>query len=146
MIKCRVRVYDAKENTPLLRRAARTAVKWERPPFPSLVDVTLVSDADIRELNRLHRGIDKVTDVLSFPMPIETDRETGRVFLGDIILSKKRAKKQAEEYGHSLERELAYLTVHGVLHLLGYDHKTEEEKLLMREKEEYIMERMGLFR
>jgi probable rRNA maturation factor len=110
------------------------------------VDVSLVSDAEIRELNRVHRGIDKVTDVLSFPMPMETDRETGRVFLGDILLSINRAKKQAEEYGHSLERELAYLTVHGALHLLGYDHMTEAEKAAMREKEEYIMERMGLFR
>jgi len=110
------------------------------------VDVTLITDAEIQELNRTHRGIDKVTDVLSFPMPAETDRATGRVLLGDVLICENIAQKQAEEYGHSFERELAFLAVHGVLHLLGYDHETEPERAVMREREEYIMERLGLFR
>ena len=155
MTRCRVRVFDAGEYTPLLRRAARTAVKGERLPFPSLVDVALICDLEMREMNRSRRGVDNVTDVLSFPMltdvrrrrpPFVPDPDTGRVFLGDVLISKNRAKEQAEGYGHSLERELAYLTAHGTLHLLGYDHKTEPEKAVMRQKEEYIMDKMGLFR
>ena len=141
----RVRVKDAYEYTSLLRRAARTAVKAERLHCRGMVDVTLISDTEIRELNRIHRGIDKVTDVLSFPMPNEVD-PTGRVFLGDVLISKKRAEEQAGDYGHSLERELAFLTVHGALHLLGYDHETERERAEMRGREDFIMEKLGVLR
>jgi probable rRNA maturation factor len=145
MLRCYVRVYDAKECAPLLRRAARTAAKCERSRVPTSIDVALVSDCEIRELNRTHRGIDKVTDVLSFPMS-DDPAPNGRRFLGDVLICESAAQKQAEEYGHSFERELAFLTVHGVLHLLGYDHGTESERAVMREREEYIMERLGLFR
>jgi probable rRNA maturation factor len=108
----------------------------------------MISGAEMRRLNHSRRGVDKVTDVLSFPMGKDTppDIDTGRVFLGDVLISMGIAEKQAGEYGHSLERELAFLTVHGVLHLLGYDHIAETERAAMREREEYIMERIGLFR
>jgi probable rRNA maturation factor len=139
-------------------------VKGERLAFRSLADVSLIGDLEMRELNRSRRGADKTTDVLSFPMLADVrqnavgqgpprrrpssvpDPDTGRVFLGDVLISGNMAQKQALDYGHSLDRELAYLTVHGILHLLGYRHGTEPEKVLMREREEYIMERMGLFR
>ena len=119
--------------------------------------VSFVSDGPIRALNRQERGVDAPTDVLSFPMfelsPGEkpraewADPDTGKVFLGDMVISLERANEQAEEYGHSLERELCYLTVHSVLHLLGYDHLDEGPmKRQMREREEKILTEMGLDR
>ena len=123
------------------------------------LELVLVDEEEIRRLNREVRGVDRVTDVLSFPSldGIEGEKlladehadeldEEERLFLGSIAICEKRAREQAEEYGHSFERELNYLTVHGVLHCLGYDHETEEEKREMREKEEAIMARMGLSR
>lgn len=123
------------------------------------LELVLVDEEEIRRLNREVRGVDRVTDVLSFPSldgikgeklladehADELDEEE-RLFLGSIAICEKRAREQAEEYGHSFERELNYLTVHGVLHCLGYDHETEEEKREMREQEEAIMQRMGLSR
>lgn len=123
------------------------------------LELILVDEEEIRRLNREVRGVDRVTDVLSFPSldgikgeklladehADELDEEE-RLFLGSIAICEKRAREQAEEYGHSFERELNYLTVHGVLHCLGYDHETEEEKREMREQEEAIMQRMGLSR
>ena len=123
------------------------------------LELILVDENEIRRLNREVRGVDRVTDVLSFPSldgikgeflsadsyADELDEEE-RLFLGSIAICEKRAREQAEEYGHSFERELNYLTVHGVLHCLGYDHETEEEKREMREQEEAIMQRMGLSR
>lgn len=123
------------------------------------LELVLVDEEEIRRLNREVRGVDRVTDVLSFPSldgikgeflsadsyADELDEED-RLYLGSIAICEKRAKEQAEEYGHSFERELNYLTVHGVLHCLGYDHETEEEKREMREQEEAIMQRMGLSR
>ncbi len=113
-----------------------------------------ITDADsIRELNKEHRGIDKETDVLSFPL---WDRrsgedpfinpETNNIMLGDIIISLPRLKEQALEYGHSEKREGAYLCIHGVLHLLGYDHMEEDEKLEMRSKEEELLSKLNLTR
>jgi probable rRNA maturation factor len=145
----RIRVYDAREYTPLLRRAARLALKSERPPEPCVMDVICITDGEMRELNRMRRGVDHTTDVLSFPMrdPGDPpDPDTGFLYIGDVLISKKRAEEQAAEYGHSLARELAYLTAHGTLHLLGYDHKREWDRAVMRKKEEAIMERMGLLR
>jgi probable rRNA maturation factor len=108
------------------------------------LSITIVSDARIRELNAEHRGIDAITDVLSFPL--QSDDGASFVLpvaepthLGDVVLALGRAAEQAEEYGHSLERELAYLTVHGVLHLLGFDHETEDEREEMRRREEEIL-------
>lgn len=122
-------------------------------------ELLLVSEEEIRALNARERGVDRVTDVLSFPSmdgikgkPVLADEhgecidEAGRVFLGSIVICENRAREQAAEYGHSVERELWYLAVHGVLHCLGYDHETEEEKREMREKEEEIMARLDLRR
>ena len=122
-------------------------------------ELLLVSEEEIRELNARERGVDRVTDVLSFPSmdgikdkPVLADEhgecidEEGRIFLGSIVICEKRARKQAAEYGHSFERELWYLAVHGVLHCLGYDHETEEEKREMRAKEEEVMAKLDLTR
>ena len=126
---------------------------------PLLFELVFLSEEEIRELNARERGVDSVTDVLSFPSmngikgkPIlsceqqDCVDEEGRIFLGSIAICKKRASEQAVEYGHSLEREINYLTVHGVLHCLGYDHMTEEDKREMRTKEEEVMARMRLTR
>lgn len=122
-------------------------------------ELLLVSEEEIRQLNARERGVDSVTDVLSFPsmdgikgQPIlaeehgEELNEDGNVFLGSIVICEKRAREQAQEYGHSFERELWYLAVHGILHCLGYDHMTEEEKREMREKEESVMQKLDLRR
>ncbi len=115
----------------------------------SEVSITLTDNDHIHELNRKYRGIDRPTDVLSFafseseePEVVEAEGET----LGDIILSVERAKEQAEEYGHSLRRELAFLTVHGMLHLLGYDHMEEQDRIEMEEEQHYVMEALGISR
>ena len=118
-----------------------------------------VDEEEIQRLNRETRSIDKVTDVLSYPSldgikgqalcvedyPYDAD-EDGYLFVGSIVVCVQCAKEQAEEYGHSLERELHYLLVHGVLHCLGYDHMTDEDKAEMREKEEYVLEKLGIRR
>ncbi|MEW6696360.1 MAG: rRNA maturation RNase YbeY [Bacillota bacterium] len=113
------------------------------------VGLIFVDDQYIKSLNAEYRGIDKATDVLSFAlnegeaMPEEEEAEE---LLGDIVISLPTARRQAEEYGHSFEREVAYLTAHGSLHLLGYDHQTEEDRQVMREKEEAILGRLEILR
>ncbi|HWQ89403.1 MAG TPA: rRNA maturation RNase YbeY [Desulfitobacteriaceae bacterium] len=113
------------------------------------VSLSLVTDGRIHELNRDYRGVDHPTDVLSFALE-ETDPQSPQIcgyqdnVLGDIVISTDRARSQAAEYGHSFERELLYLAVHGTLHLLGYDHETEEEKIVMRQKEEIVLKLLGL--
>ena len=114
------------------------------------VSVTIVDDAKIREINCSFRNIDKSTDVLSFPMfsytePMVLAEEIweGESMLGDIVISLETAASQAEEFGHSLGRELSFLTVHSMLHLLGYDHMEESERAIMREREEYFLEKIG---
>ncbi|ABO50992.1 protein of unknown function UPF0054 [Desulforamulus reducens MI-1] len=113
------------------------------------VGLIFVDDNYIRSLNAEYRGIDKATDVLSFAlnegeeMPEEEEAED---LLGDIVISLPTAQRQAAEYGHSFNREVAYLTAHGSLHLLGYDHMTEEDRQVMRQKEEGILERLGINR
>ena len=121
-------------------------LQQENVLVPCEISFSLVVPEEIQELNADYRGIDKETDVLSFPMlefPEDEDMityETGiPVMLGDIVISTARAKEQAQEYGHSLEREICYLTVHSVLHLLGYDHMEEDEKRVMRAREKEIM-------
>ena len=123
------------------------------------LEVSFVSAEEIQALNLQTRGIDKVTDVLSYPAledikgkaivgaqhPFETD-EDGNILLGSIVVCIKRAKEQAEEYGHSLERELHYLIVHGVMHCLGYDHIVDEDKREMRVAEERVLEKLGVTR
>ncbi|MBP2649682.1 MAG: metalloprotease ybeY [Firmicutes bacterium] len=114
------------------------------------VSVVFVDDEYIRELNRDYRGKDMATDVLSFaldegdePAVLDGPEES---LLGDIIISIETAERQAEEYGHSLDRELAYLTVHGMLHLVGYDHEDEQDKVKMRQQEENILMKLGISR
>ena len=114
------------------------------------VSVTLTDDAHIHELNRTYRGIDRATDVLSFALTESEEPEilgapSGEI-LGDIIISVERAREQAMAYGHSYLRELSFLTVHGMLHLLGYDHMEEAERLEMEAEQREIMEELGIFR
>ena len=113
------------------------------------VDITLVDDAAIHELNRTYRGIDRPTDVLSFALDEgeeepEVDDDEIEHLLGDVIISAPTAVRQGEEYGHGLEREMTYLAVHGMLHLLGYDHMEEKDKLIMRKREEEVLRRLDL--
>ena len=104
-----------------------------------------VDNEEIRELNREYRGVDKETDVLSFPLG-DSLLADGPRLLGDIIISLEKALEQSKDFGHSIEREIAYLTAHSMLHLLGYDHEEEEEKLIMRGREKEIMRRLGIFK
>lgn len=112
------------------------------------MSVSFVSADEIKDLNREYRGKDAVTDVLSFPQfdPYEYMQDWDEVSLGDVVICEERAHQQAEAFGHSYERELIYLFVHSCFHLLGYDHETEEEKRVMREKEEKIMTQLDLRR
>ncbi len=145
------------ERKAFIRKVIRTALAAEGVDFPCEVDVLLTNDARIHELNREQRGIDRPTDVLSFPAfdlrpgalpePADADPGSGLVPLGDMVVSLERAAAQAKEYGHSNRRELAYLTVHSVLHLLGYDHLDEgPQKAQMRAKEEEILEKLDVIR
>lgn len=140
-----------------IRKVIRTALAAEGVDFPCEVDVRVTSDAGIHEINLEMRGVDRPTDVLSFPMfelqPGEkpqaewADPDSDQVWLGDMMISLERAQAQAEEYGHSLERELCYLAVHSVLHLLGYDHLDEGPmKRQMRQREEAILGQLGITR
>lgn len=112
------------------------------------VSLTLVDKDEIHTLNRDYRGVDRPTDVLSFPMDDEIfpGEEDVDLILGDIVICLDIAKAQAEEYGHSLDRELSYLICHSTLHLLGYDHMEEDEKAIMRGKEKEIMKNLGVFK
>lgn len=112
------------------------------------VSLTFVAPEEIKELNNLYRGVDKVTDVLSFPQYDDLNQlpEEGEIPLGDVVICTQQALLQADEYGHSNERELVYLFVHSICHLLGYDHMEEEEKKQMREKEEGVMTRLQMER
>ena len=108
------------------------------------ISVSFVDNEEIRELNRDYRGVDKETDVLSFPL--QEDFMVSTPLLGDIVISVEKALEQSNEYGHSFIREVAYLVVHSTLHLLGYDHMGDDEKLDMRNSEKEIMRRLNLFK
>lgn len=111
------------------------------------ISVSFVSPEEIRSLNLEYRGVDKETDVLSFPQFESKDDIIGEIIeLGDVVISKEQAIKQAKEFGHSFDRELIYLFVHSVLHLLGYDHMSGEEKKSMRKREEEVMSYLNLER
>ncbi|MFY0545087.1 rRNA maturation RNase YbeY [Brevibacillus sp. H7] len=144
---------EAKQD--LLIRCLQAAAESEE--VSGEVVVTLVNNERIHELNRQYRGVDRPTDVLSFAMneagegemDIYVDEEEIEEFpnmLGDIVISVPKAQEQAKEYGHSLERELGFLAVHGFLHLLGYDHGTEEEEKEMFSRQEAILQKIGLTR
>ena len=133
----------------LVKSAIRAALENERFKYDPLISVTFTDNEGIREKNREFRGIDAPTDVLSFPMYDFKKGEKpgpGEICeLGDIVLSLERAAEQAEEFGHSYERECAFLTVHSVLHLLGYDHvNSEEEEAEMRARQRVVMKKIGL--
>ena len=123
-------------------------------PEKTQVGLLIVSDEAIQELNSDYRGVDSPTDVLSFPLlepgqPVteaDIDHDTGEVLLGDIVISLPAAERQAEDYGHSLQRETAYLAVHGALHLLGHDHEDEQAREAMRRIEESVLKSIGLTR
>ena len=124
----------------LVRRSVNAALKYEDFQRPCEVSVTFTDNEKIRELNAQYRNIDRATDVLSFPLFDEDFEDEEVLALGDVVLSLERAKEQAEEYGHSFERECAFLVVHSVLHLLGYDHVDEGKmKKQMRDREKTIM-------
>ena len=132
-----------------LTKAMNVVAELEALSPQTEVDITLVDAAAIHELNRTYRGIDRPTDVLSFALDEgeeepEVDDDEIEHLLGDVIISAPTAVRQGEEYGHGLEREMTYLAVHGMLHLLGYDHMEEKDKLIMRKREEEVLRRLDL--
>lgn len=132
----------------IVRRCCNAVLRLEEFKGSAEVSVTFVDNEQIKELNNKYRQKNMPTDVLSFPMGMEgnydTDPTTGAKILGDVVISMEKAEEQAKKYGHSLQREVGYLTAHSVLHLLGYDHENGGmEKVRMREKEEIVMSQMG---
>lgn len=146
------------EINDAIKKAIEASLKYENCDFDAEVSVTIVDNEEIKEINNIQRGIDKATDVLSFPI-LEFDEdgnavdcdfdysEEGNVILGDIVISAERAMEQAEEFGHSFLREMAFLTVHSMLHLLGYDHVDDPEgEALMIKKQKDILDGLGITR
>ena len=135
----------------LIRRCCTAVLVMEEFKEDAEVSVKIVNNEQIRELNKTYRNIDKETDVLSFPLGVDgvydINNDTGAQMLGDIVISIEKAMEQAELYGHSLDREIAFLTVHSMLHLLGYDHEPGGLELVrMREREEAVLTQLGLVR
>jgi probable rRNA maturation factor len=146
----------------ILEKVIRQAAEQEKCPYEFEVNVTFTDNDSIREINREFRELDVPTDVLSFPMvdyPAPADfseleeenasaeyfhPETGELILGDIVISVERARMQAEEYGHSLKREICFLTAHSMLHLFGYDHIEDEERVEMEQRQEQILQALGI--
>lgn len=150
--------FDYKE---VAKQVIDMALDMEEFPFESEVDITLTDDAAIQEINKEFRQLDKSTDVLSFPLieyksagdfsDLENqddifNPETGEAMLGDIVISVEHVLKQAEEYGHSIKREYAFLIAHSMLHLMGYDHMTPPEAKVMEEKQENILNALNITR
>ncbi len=150
----RVSIVNGQEKCPvtnelraLIKKAVRTALKYEGFGGIAEVSVTLTDDETIHDLNLRFREVDRPTDVLSFPTFDDEPDGEGYIPLGDIVISMERAAEQAREYGHSFERETAFLCVHSVLHLLGYDHElSPEDEKEMFAKQEEILTQMGLTR
>lgn len=132
----------------LIRRCCNAVLRLEEFKGSAEISVTFVDNEEIHKLNLQYRDKDMPTDVLSFPLgengKYDIDPTTGAQMLGDVVISMEKAVDQAALYGHSLQREVGYLTAHSVLHLLGYDHETGLERVHMREKEELVMEQLGL--
>ena len=149
---------DSENKIELFEKVVQTVFEKLNLTGDCFVEVDFVNEEEIRTLNATTRNIDKVTDVLSYPAleeikpftrdnyPFEYNLKTNSVNLGSIVICESVAKSQAIEYGHSEEREKAYLFLHGVLHLLGYDHMVEEDKKEMRKAEEMILESIGITR
>ncbi len=133
-----------KSITQELVKVIETCLELEGLDLRTEVSVSFVNNDEIKNLNRDFRGLDKETDVLSFP--IKDDFCLRERLLGDIIISIPKAIEQAQDYGHSLERELAYLTAHSMLHLMGYDHLNDKDKVIMRKKEKEIMKKLEIFK
>ena len=141
----------------LMQKVCDEALKYEECDFDAQISITITDNEGIHEMNNMYRGIDRPTDVLSFPM-LEFDSagdiienefeydENGRIMLGDIVISLERAIAQAEEYGHSAERELAFLCAHSMLHLLGYDHENDSDEDEMFTRQEAILNNLGITR
>lgn len=137
----------------IIKKAVRTSLDYEefekKYKFECEISVSIVTNEEIQKLNKEFRNIDKATDVLSFPMcTFDMEEafdynENDEIILGDIVISIDKAKEQAEEYGHSLEREIAFLTVHSMLHLMGYDHMEVEEEKEMIKKQKEILQQAG---
>ncbi|MBE5990128.1 MAG: rRNA maturation RNase YbeY [Paenibacillaceae bacterium] len=146
----------------IITSVVEEAIDYEDCPYEAEINVLITDNEDIRQINQEYRNIDSPTDVLSFPMieyesPANFDHleeesydsfnpETGELLLGDIVVSVDKVEEQAEKYGHSVERELAFLIAHSMLHLFGYDHMQEEERLVMEQKQEEILSRRGYVR
>ena len=159
--------YEAEKKLELpyetiIRDVVEASLDYEKCPYEAEVNVILTDNEAIREINWDHRQIDSATDVLSFPLvdyetPSDFDHvedfvedyfnpETGELMLGDIVISVDKVEEQAEKYGHSQTRELAFLVAHSMLHLCGYDHMEEEERLVMEERQRAILETRGYTR
>ena len=134
-----------KTYLPLMKKVIRTCVEREYPEHRFQVDLTICGDETIHGLNKEYRGVDRPTDVLSFPM-LEFDFPDVWVSLGSIVISEETARRQAVEYGHSLKRELCFLAAHSALHLLGYDHETDEEREEMEALQREILHSLGIDR
>lgn len=145
----------------LIEKVIGQALDYEECPYEAEVNVLLTDNPSIHEMNLLNRGIDRSTDVLSFPMndfpePADFDAlescvdafhpETGELLLGDIVISYEKAVEQADAYQHSIEREIAFLTAHSMLHLMGYDHESEKERMDMEERQEAILKILNINR
>lgn len=151
--------YSNKQKLTELPKGIRTAIRQcceaaldeEGIAEDAEVSLTIVDSNTIKEMNKEYRQKDSATDVLSFPMSngeyFDTDPETHRIVLGDIVISAERAEEQAREYGHSLEREMCFLATHSMFHLLGYDHEvSKEEEKIMFEKQEKVLKKLGINR
>lgn len=129
----------------MMKRVVRAVVAEKYPSHRFEVNITLCSDEYIHTLNREYRGIDRPTDVLSFPF-LDFDTPETMTLLGDIVISRDTAYRQAKEYGHSPKREFCFLAAHSALHLLGYDHETSGEREIMESKQKEILDRLGIKR
>lgn len=156
-IASEVVLQNEQEVFDLIQRCALHVLQTEGVDFACEMDITIVDDESIRQVNAEQRGKDSATDVLSFPMyefyngqaqeDLEEEVDSACVMLGDMLLNYDRAVQQAQEYGHTTARECGFLTVHSVLHLLGYDHeRQDEDRVLMRSKEEQNLTTLGLVR
>lgn len=145
----------------LAEEVAEAVLDYEACPYEAQIELLLTMNEEIHQMNKEFRGIDRPTDVLSFPMVdfpapadydfLEEDEscfdpETGELMLGNIVISKEKVVEQAEEYGHSVKREFSFLIAHSMLHLLGYDHMEEEERVVMESKQKEVLNNIGITR
>lgn len=134
------------ETLSLMIDAIQKTLEFERESLNKEISISFVTNEEIKSLNKNFRDKDAVTDVLSFPIDFEFSIGDDDLPLGDIIISIEKAKEQSELLGHSLRREIIYLTIHSMFHLLGYDHLNEDEKRIMREKEKSVVRLVGIYK